>query len=413
MATVVFAILATAFATTLSGALRSFQVSRARTLAEETATAEIEDARRLAYDDLGIVGGNPPGLVVPTQTVNVGGYSLTVVTAVAYVNDPLPGGFETGANYKKVQVTVTSSSTARTLAKMETLVAPPVQPSLNKGLMKVQVVDYALNQPVPGATVNLGTGPSAPRSDTTDASGKVSFAAVDPTPSSGATSTYQLTVAAAGYQVLPEDLSPAPAAKTTISAGQIFTTTLRVFKPVTLNVRLLTSTGTPYTGAATVTVSSARGSQAYAVTGGTLAVTQVASQPVIPSVQYSVAASATGGVYSTTASVVPTTGYPSVLTSDVPITMKAPVATGPLQVRLRDSANKAIAGATVVVTGGPGGILVTGVTDSSGNVSFTVPGGATPLYTVVVPPQLGKGQASGTIAVPAGSTTATLTLTVV
>ena len=338
---------------------------------------------------------------------------MAVTTKVSYVNDPLPGGFETGANYKRVTVTVKSGAAATTFAKMETLVAPPTQPSLNKGLLKVQVVDYALNQPVVGATVSLGTGPSAPRSDTADAAGRVSFAAVDPTPASGATSTYQLSVAASGYQVLPEDLAPAPAAKTAISAGQVFTTTLRVFKPVTLSVRLLSTTGTPYTGAATVTVSSSRGSQAYAVTGGTVAITQVAGGPVIPSVQYSVSGSAAGGVYSTTASMVPTTGYPSVLTSDVPITMRLPVATGQVQVRVRSSTNTAIAGATVVVTGGPGGILVTGITDVSGNVTFTVPGGASPLYTVVVPPQLGKGQVSGTIAVPVGSTTTTLTLTAI
>ena len=216
VATVVFTILATAFAAALSGSLTSFRVSRTRTLAEETATATLEDARRLAYDDLGIVGGNPPGVLNATQTVTVGGYQLSVATKVSYVNDPLPGGFETGANYKKVTITVTSGVAAVPMAKLETLVAPPSQPSLTKGLIKVQVVDYALNQPIVGATVSLGTGPSAPRSDETDSAGKVTFAALDPTPASGATSTYTVTPTIAGYQVLPEDQPPSPAAKSAL-----------------------------------------------------------------------------------------------------------------------------------------------------------------------------------------------------
>ena len=78
--------------------------------------------------------------------------------------------------------------------------APPTQASQTDGLMKVRVVDYALNQPVQGATVALGTGPDAPISDTSDANGNVSFAALTPNPATGTKATYTLAVTATGYQ---------------------------------------------------------------------------------------------------------------------------------------------------------------------------------------------------------------------
>ena len=90
------------------------------------ASSQLEDARRLAYDDLGTVGGNPAGLVAPTRTVTNGGQVLTVATRISYVNDPLPAavGSETGANYKSVTVTVTLAGSPISLAKVQTLVAP-------------------------------------------------------------------------------------------------------------------------------------------------------------------------------------------------------------------------------------------------------------------------------------------------
>src|SRR5215213_6417591 len=54
----VFAILATAFASTLSSSLRSLSVSRQRTTAEQLASSQMEELRRITYDDLGTVGGN-------------------------------------------------------------------------------------------------------------------------------------------------------------------------------------------------------------------------------------------------------------------------------------------------------------------------------------------------------------------
>ena len=153
VAIVVFAILATAFAAVMSATMRSFTSSKVRTLAEQAASSQLEDARRLAYEDIGTVSGNPPGLIQPTRSVTNGGLTLNIVTRVSYVNDPVPNSTETGADYKSVKVTVTSTSVPTLNVQMQTLVAPPDQPSLSKALVKVLVVDYAANQPVPGVTV--------------------------------------------------------------------------------------------------------------------------------------------------------------------------------------------------------------------------------------------------------------------
>jgi prepilin-type N-terminal cleavage/methylation domain-containing protein len=411
VATTVFAILATAFAFTISGALRSFQASKIRTVAEQTASSALEDARRLSYDDLGTVGGNPPGVLAASRTVTNGGQTLNVATRVSYVNDQVPTSPETGADYKQIRVIVTSSTLPTLNVQMVTTMAPDEQPSINEGLVKMQVVDYALNQPVVGALVSLGAGPSAPRADTTDATGKVSFAALDPTTSSGSTSKYTIGVSAAGYQALPEDQAPNSAASTSLAAGQIFNTVIRVFKPVTLNVHLVTTTGAPFTGAASIAVSSSRGSGSVPTSTSDTALTSVASSPLVPSVQYTVGASATGYYAASQTTQVPISNYPTVLAADVTLTMKA-ASTGTIQATLKDSTGAVVSGATVLLTGGPGGIVLTATTNTSGVATFTVPLGSSPVYVLSTRATSSYGASSTNVTGPTNSTPVTVNLTV-
>ena len=411
VATVVFAILATAFAATLSASLRSFAASKARTRAEQIASSQLEEARRLDYADLGTVGGNPPGVLAGTRTVADGGRQLQVVTRVTYVNDPVPSGIETGADYKSVRVTVTLVGSPTVLAQMSTLVAPASEPSLSKGLIKAQVVDYALNQPVADATVALGSGPDAPLADATDAAGKVGFAALDPTTSSGTTSKYTLTVTAAGYETLPEDEPPAPAASTSLAAGTVFTTVLRVFRPATINVHLVDAAGAPYTAATTISVASSRGAGTIAATGANTAVTTIAGESLIPSVSYTVGAFSSTGTFATSSSVVVSGASPATLVAEVTLVMK-PATTGQLQVKLKNSSGTAIIGSAVALTGGSSGVALAAVTNSSGIATFTVPAGTTPSYTAFVPAQATYAQATATTAGPTAGATVILTITV-
>ena len=278
----VFAVLATAFAATWTASLRSLASSKARTQAEELASSQLEEMRRVSYNDLGTVGGNPIGIVTPTKTVTSGNQTLTVATKISFVNDKAPTAKETGADYKSVVVTVTSQ-TSTVLAKESTLVAPPNQASQTDGLIKVQVVDYVLNSGIPGATVTLGTGTRRADLGHDGRRREGGLRGADaPRRPSGTKSTYTLNVSAPGYQTLPDDLPPSTAASTALATGQVYPTVIRVYKPVTMNLKLVDQTGTPFTAASTVGVSWANGADSMAVTGGTAAVTTVGSSPLVP-----------------------------------------------------------------------------------------------------------------------------------
>lgn len=410
MATAIFAVVAVGFTATLAASLRTYVVSRAHTVAEQLATRQLEQARSLPYDQVGTVGGNPPGSLAASSITRVAGVAYTVATRVTYRDDPRPGGYQTYANYKLVEVTVTGSLSTRPLASLDTVVAPPTQPSLSAGVVKTLVADYALNTPVVGALVQLGTGPDAPRSDLTDAAGNVVFAALTPTPPTGPQAAYDVLVSAPSYTVLRDDLAPAPAAHTSLAPGQVFSTVLRVYRAATISVSLLDSAGQPYTGAATVTIASSRGAESFATSTGSLTVTRVAGEAVVPSLQYTVGARATGAFAPSVSKVVPD-NYPTVLTSTFTLTM-APATTARLNVHVRDaSTHSPVAGAHVVITDGPLGVVVDGTADPGGVLVVDLPAGSSPLYTVTVPAQ-GTHQANHVTTADPGPGTTVITVDV-
>jgi type II secretory pathway pseudopilin PulG len=410
VAITVLAVLAAAFGQTLYAALGASQRAKVVRVAEEVASAAIEQARHLAYDQLGIVGGNPPGTLPGTELVASVGGTLTVSRSVGYVNDPLPGGFQTGANYKRVTVRVRTDDGTQ-LVHLETVVAPPTQPSLNKSVVRVRIVDDALNEPVAGAVVQLLGGPSSPRADISDAAGEVIFAALDPNPVSGVLDHYELAVTAAGYTVLEADLPPAPAARMQLSPGQLFATAIRVFKPVQLDVNVLDPLGLPFAGTAQVSVSSARGGESVSVTGGHAVVTGLAGEPLVPALDYTVGAQAAPDLFAASFTGLVPDDYPTVLTSTVTLTL-ASWPTAQLRVQVRDDGTSApLAGYEVVASGGPANTSAVGITDATGIVQLDVPLGDAP-YIVRARPQADHGAGEVTVVVDeAGTTNTTLELT--
>jgi uncharacterized protein YfaS (alpha-2-macroglobulin family) len=186
---------------------------------------------------------------------------------------------------------------------------------------------------------------------------------------------------------------------------------LRLFKPVTMNLKLVDQAGAPFTAASTVNVSWSTGADTNAVTNGAAALTTVGSSPLVPKVSYTVGATATG-YYATAQTITMTPSYPNPLTTDVTLVMK-PYTSGTLQVTLKDSSGSAISSLDVVVTGGPGSVAVTGTTNSSGVATFSVPLGASPVYIVTVPQQSPYAAASTTKAGPTSAgTPVAVTLTV-
>jgi type II secretory pathway pseudopilin PulG len=384
-------------------------LSRERTLAQQTAVAQVESIRALPYASVGTVDGNPPGTVPATRRVGLTGLVADVLTRVSYVNDPTPTAYVTNADYKKVTVTVLRSSDTKLLAKETTYVAPPGRApyaGVNDAIVRAQVIDYVLNTPVAGATVTLGTGPSAPRNDATDAGGIALFPALTANPATGSQSYYDITTSLLGYQTLRDDISPAAAAHSRVAPGQTFTTVLRVYRPATISIALRDAAGSPYAGASTVTVASARAAQAFPVTGGSLTVTQIGGEPVVPGLRYTVAAQTPSSLYApAVAQPVPTT-YPTDLSSSFALSFGAtPLATQTLTVKVQSSSGAALGNARVDVTAGPASVYLTGTSDATGTATFAVPAGAAYTVAVTGPGGVGAGQWTGSVT---AATTATI-----
>jgi type II secretory pathway pseudopilin PulG len=323
-AMVLFILVAAALATLLGSAIRSQGQSRERTVAQETAMREIERVRGIAYDEVGLVSGNPPGVLVANQSETIGGVKITIVTQVAYVDDPTPTSYATEANYKKVTVSVYRQSDNKLLTREVTYVAPPARDPLggiNNAIVNVQVIDFALNTPVEGATVALATGPSAPRSDTTDNTGGVTFPALDYNPTTGPTAYYDISASLSGYVMYGADQTPAAAAHVQLAPGQTFNTVLRVYKPASLVVALDNADGSTYAGTATVTVASVLGAEDFAYSGSALTIDTIDGEEVVPSLEYTVSATTAFGLAIDPVTKYVPDDYPPDLTSDVTLTL--------------------------------------------------------------------------------------------
>jgi prepilin-type N-terminal cleavage/methylation domain-containing protein len=104
---VILAIVAGGIAQGLAQTSASLGTSKVETTATKLASAELDRAHRMTYDDVGIVGGSPPGTIAATRNQVVGSVTYKIDMDVVYVDDPALGQPQTYVNYKKVTVTVT------------------------------------------------------------------------------------------------------------------------------------------------------------------------------------------------------------------------------------------------------------------------------------------------------------------
>jgi hypothetical protein len=382
LAAVIFLIAATALTGVLTSAIASHTVSRERTKAQQIAQEQLERVRDLAYVDVGVT--NPVGLV-PAAGWNVpAGYTVTM--KVKYVNDPGPTSYSQTANYKQVKVTVARTKDGKVLVTQTTYVSPPSRPQyggLNNANITVTVADYGLPGPV-DATVALTSGPSANRTDDTDALGQVPFLALLPTNASAPGNYYDITVTKPGYETLAADLPPSATARLTLNPSQSRSTTIRIFKRATINVLLTDSGGSPFTGPATIKIKNpATGTWTkLTTTDGTFPpIDTLGSNPVLPNAQYIVRAyTATGLCSGDTAKNVPD-DYPTTMTTTFTMALGT-CPSGTINVNVKQLGID-IENASVVLADGPNDVNLTGTTDASGNVVFTnVPSHATDGYTI-------------------------------
>ena len=402
IATVVIAVIGAPITAMMYSASAQQARAQQRTAADQLAAAQIEYVRSLDYDSVGIVGGNPPGPITATQVKTISGGQVNLVTQIAYVQDQvLNSPVVTYADYKRVTVTVSGAQSGTQLAQKMTFVASPGSApagGLDWVTIKANLTDYALAAPVTGTAVSI-TAPSAQaRTDTTDGNGQVIFPALS-------AATFQLTVPSP-YVILKEDQAGATKA---LTAGTLWTTTLRVYKPATISLGLLNAAGAAYNGAATVVVSSSpdRGttSQSLTFANGLVTLTTLNGEPIVPNVTYTISAAASGSLWAPAVSALVPQSYPTVLTSAYTLRL-ASYATATLTVTVKRGSST-VSGAAVTVSAGPCAVYLTGTTNSSGVATFTVPKAASPAYTVNATSGSYKG--SGSVAVN-GNTPLTVTI---
>jgi type II secretory pathway pseudopilin PulG len=375
-----------------SGALGGAKVD---TTATKLASAALDQAHRMPYEDLGIQGGSPPGTIPATTTTTVAGIEYRIDSDVEYVDDPALGQPQTYVNYKKVTVTVTPQTDRGRPYTQTTVVAPPAIGAIaGKATIIVTVIDAITDEPVAGAPVTADQSTSPTQTRATGPDGKVVFAgllpsALDP---SDPKYKYRLTVGLGDPWVTHPDSAP-EVAQQHLAASQTWTTTLKVFKRATVEVNLRDSqTGQLIGEHSEVVLSTPEPdvlSEAASGTSGTYTFTEINGKPIQPSTSnFRVDAEADCYASKSVEGPVPS-GYPSSTTEVFDLAMQR-VPSGVLEVTVRSIAtgNPVIAGARVQVSGGQASLGPrVRTTDSNGVARFCLPpsGSVTYVVSAVVP----------------------------
>ena len=172
---VILAIVAGGIAQGFAQSSAALGTSKVDTTATKLAAAELDKAHRMSYDDVGLVGGSPPGVIAASRNQVVGSVTYAIAMDVQYVDDPALGQPHTYVNYKKVTVTVTPQAAKAHAYSDSTLVAPPAIGAIaGKSTIIATVIDALTLQPVAGApvTADLSTSPTQTRSTGADEIGR-------------------------------------------------------------------------------------------------------------------------------------------------------------------------------------------------------------------------------------------------
>jgi hypothetical protein len=409
-AALLLAILIDPIATVLVSSARAKAQSRARTSADQVVAGKVESVRALPYDQIGLVNGNPSGVLQsPDPTVTtIPGSTVSLTYKVTFVNDAA-SSVVTYADYKKIVVTLTRTNDGRVLSQKTTYVsAAAAAPDNGQDYVGVKrtIVDMdAAKTPLSGVGVSLTTGPSAPRSDTSDSTGTVLFPALNATTSG---SVYDMTASLSGYNTFPLDLGTYAPGHVTLKPGDGIDgpKQIRLYRSgVSLIVNLVNQgSGTPFTSSSTVYIGSP--SCGVALTGITSGTTGAVTTCVLgntytsmtniplPPQMFTVSAQS-GSKLSAPVSIDLASTYPANVTTPQVVTVTMPTTgaggtTAAVNFTVK-KAGVAIQNAHVELKNTAPNVYLFGVTNASGKVTFTtVPNApATAKYTLVVTDALG------------------------
>ncbi|KND48573.1 MAG: hypothetical protein AB200_02505 [Parcubacteria bacterium C7867-005] len=111
-----------------TAAYKSIGSSHTKSLAADLANEHFEMIKNMPYSTVGLIGGNPSGLVTAVQTAVRDGATFTLTTDIRNVDDPFDSVSPTDpfpADYKLVEVVITCTGCKNfTPVSVNTLVAP-------------------------------------------------------------------------------------------------------------------------------------------------------------------------------------------------------------------------------------------------------------------------------------------------
>ena len=132
--------------------------SKARVTATALANQKIELARNLSYNEIGTVGGIPPGSITEDESLLFNGVNYSIKTTVTYIDDPFDNTFPSDPlpwDYKRIKVAVSWSGFMGGTVYLLSDVAPKgIETAGGGGIISMLVFD-SYGQPVPQASLHV------------------------------------------------------------------------------------------------------------------------------------------------------------------------------------------------------------------------------------------------------------------
>ena len=250
--TAIFVVLVLAVYDAYQAVYQVISDSRYKIAAIDLANEQLELARNLPYNSIGIVGGLPAGLLTHSQAITRDAATYTVITTVRNVDDPFDGIFPTDISpddYKLVQVEVDCPLCNNYQPViLTTQIAPKyLETAASNGALIVNVFD-ANGKPVPQASVTLtnSTGTSTITiNDVTNNSGVLQEVDVPP-----ATNAWHIVVTKPGYSTdgtytaSVSNPNPTPPDATVLDQ-QVTNTSFSIDHTSTVNIHTVNETCNP------------------------------------------------------------------------------------------------------------------------------------------------------------------------
>ncbi len=206
VAIAIFALFAFGIYGTISMLFKVVYQSRVKILETAILSEQLEIARNLPYESVGIVSGIPSGLIPHTQTVVRNGISFTITATVRNYDDPFDG-MATGtptkdtspADYKLVEFSIGCAvgCSQNNPVILSTTVSPKgLEGASQNGALFINVFD-ANGLPVEGANVHVVNTTVSPNIIVDDVTGADGWLKIIDAPTG--TRSYDITVSKSGY----------------------------------------------------------------------------------------------------------------------------------------------------------------------------------------------------------------------